>query len=62
MDMEVICSEVKNGNVVTLEMGINPGGKLVYGISWWKRGQLEYAWYHSIKTAYATFSMICRMI
>ena len=62
MDMAVMDCEVKNDNVVTLEVGITAGGRAIYGISWWKKGKREYTWYRSMKTAFTTFSMICRMI
>lgn len=62
MDMGVMQCEVKDGNIVTLEIGITPAGRAIYAVSWWKKGKLEYTWYRSMKTAFDTFSMICRMI
>lgn len=60
--MAVMCSEVKNGNVVTFDIGIDKGGNPVYRICWYNGKRWKNAHYRLFEDAYQTWKLLSQMV
>ena len=57
-DMGTYDTFVLDGNVVTIELGLDERGRSVYRISWYNGHSWKHTYYRRNKEAWATYKMI----
>lgn len=60
--MAVMCSEVKNGNVVTFELVAGRNGDPIFKISWYNGKCWKSARYRHFDDAYQTWKLLTTMV
>lgn len=62
LDMGIMASANVNGNIVTVDTGIDELGRVIYQVSWFNGKKWKYVKYRRFNEARATFRMILEMI
>lgn len=61
-DFDVMISDVIEGKVMSLELGVGPNGRPVYRVSLFNGKKWAAARYHSFGSALATYKFLKRVI
>ena len=62
LDMGIMASTSVNGNIVTVDTGLDDRGRVIYQVSWFNGKKWKYVRYRHFREAKATFNMISEMI
>lgn len=62
LDMGIMASTNVNGNIVTIDIGLDQKGRTTYQVSWFNGKKWKYAKYRRLNEAKATYRMILEMI
>ena len=61
-DMGIVGCTVVGDNIVTIDLGVDNGGRAVYQVAWFNGKKWKYTQYRRNREAYNTYKMILDMI